>query len=113
MRRRRISTALTGIDAVDPKKREGNKRVALVCAIEFCQRNVAIWNPPSGDEDSEVTARVMWDLAAYPAGEKEIASLATWIAQRIAQPEPSSASAARASSADALAKCPLPTKLGG
>lgn len=58
---------------------DGNKRTALLCTIEFCRRNGCTWTPPPGDEDGEVTAGVIWELAAGPAGEKEVATLASWI----------------------------------
>ena len=65
---------------------DGNKRMALVCTIEFCARNGRTWTPPPGDDDGEETATVIWDLAAGPAGDKEIGAVAAWIQDRWAPP---------------------------
>lgn len=62
---------------------DGNKRVALLATIEFCGRNGHVWRPPPGDEDGEVTADVIVDLAAGSLDDDAIATLAGWIAERI------------------------------
>jgi death-on-curing protein len=62
---------------------DGNKRVALLATIEFCERNGYAWRPPPGDEDGEVTANVIIQLAAGPLDDEAIATLAEWIAERI------------------------------
>lgn len=35
---------------------DGDKRVALVGAIELCRRDGYRWTPPPGDDDGEATA---------------------------------------------------------
>jgi death-on-curing protein len=62
---------------------DGNKRVALLATIELCGRNGHAWRPPPGDEDGEVTADVIVDLAAGILDDDAIATLARWIAERI------------------------------
>jgi death-on-curing protein len=62
---------------------DGNKRVALLALIEFCGRNGHEWTPPEGDEDGEVTAAVIVDLAGESLDDEAIANLAGWIADRI------------------------------
>jgi death on curing protein len=62
---------------------DGNKRVALLATIEFCGRNGHEWKPPPGDEDGEVTADVIVDMAAGSLDDDAIATLAEWIAERI------------------------------
>jgi death-on-curing protein len=62
---------------------DGNKRVALLATIEFCGRNGHDWVPPEADEDGEVTAGVIIDLAAGSLDDDAIANLAGWIAERI------------------------------
>lgn len=34
--------------------------------VEFCMRNGLAWTPPPGDEDGEVSAQVMLEVAAGP-----------------------------------------------
>ena len=71
--------------------RDGNSPVALIATIEFCQRNGHPWTPPPGDEDGELTAGRMLELAAAPMSEAVIAQLAEWIAGRMApRPGPNS-----------------------
>ena len=64
--------------------RDGNTPVALIVTVEFCQRNGHPWTPPPGDEDGEVTAARLLDLAAAPMSQAVIADLAAWIAERMA-----------------------------
>lgn len=66
---------------------DGNKRMGFVCMIEFLLRNGCTWTPPPGDEDGEVSANVILDLAAGPGDEDEIAKLAHWIRERIGHAE--------------------------
>ena len=66
--------------------KDGNAQVALVATIEFCGRNDARWFPPAGDEDGEVTASVLSDLAAAELNDATIEGLARWIAERITEP---------------------------
>lgn len=63
--------------------KDGNAQVALVATIEFCRRNGFCWSLPPGDEDGEVTAGVLFDVAAAPLAESVIGALAGWIADRI------------------------------
>ena len=63
---------------------DGNKRVGFVSMIEFCLRNGLTWTPPPGDEDGEVSARVILELAAGPGDEDAVATLAEWIRERTA-----------------------------
>jgi death-on-curing protein len=63
--------------------RDGNLQVALVATIEFCRRNGFGWSPPPGDEDGEVTATVLFDLASAPVSPQVVEDLARWIAERI------------------------------
>lgn len=63
---------------------DGNKRVGFVCMIEFCLRNGLTWTPPPGDEDGEVSATVILELAAGPGDEQAVAGLADWIRDRVA-----------------------------
>jgi len=56
--------------------RDGNAPVALIATIEFCQRNGHPWTPPPGDEDGELTARRLLELAAAPMSETVIGELA-------------------------------------
>jgi death-on-curing protein len=63
---------------------DGNKRVGLVCMIEFCLRNGLSWTPPPGDEDGEVTAAVILDLAAGLGDADAIDTLAAWLHERTA-----------------------------
>jgi prophage maintenance system killer protein len=63
--------------------KDGNNPVALIATIEFCLRNGHPWTPPAGDEDGEVTAAVLLELAASPLTDESVARLATWIGQRI------------------------------
>jgi len=65
--------------------RDGNAPVALIATIEFCLRNGHPWTPPPGDEDGEVTARRLLDLAAAPISEAVIGELAEWIGERMGQ----------------------------
>jgi prophage maintenance system killer protein len=66
--------------------KDGNAQVALVATIEFCGRNDLVWSPPPGDEDGEVTASVLTDLAAAELNDATIGGLARWIAERIDEP---------------------------
>ncbi|MDQ6840562.1 MAG: hypothetical protein M3137_20065 [Actinomycetota bacterium] len=59
--------------------------MALVCTIECCARNNRSWTPP-GNDDGKETAAVIWDLAAGPAGVKEIGAVAACITDRWASP---------------------------
>lgn len=61
---------------------DGNKRVGFVCMIEFCLRNGLTWTPPPGDEDGEVSAQVVLELAAGRGEEGTLAALAGWIRNR-------------------------------
>ncbi len=63
---------------------DGNKRVGFVSMIEFCLRNGLTWTPPPGDEDGEVSSRVILELAAGPGDEDAVATLAEWIRERTA-----------------------------
>jgi prophage maintenance system killer protein len=63
--------------------KDGNAQVALVATIEFCGRNGLVWSPPPGDEDGEVTASVLIDLAAAELNDATIEGLARWIAERV------------------------------
>jgi prophage maintenance system killer protein len=63
--------------------KDGNTPVALIATIEFCLRNGHPWTPPAGDEDGEVTAATLLELAASPLTDETVARLAAWIAQRI------------------------------
>lgn len=58
---------------------DGNKRVALLAMIEFVERNGHEWIPPDGDEDGEVTDRVIRDVAASDLRAQVIEDLAAWI----------------------------------
>jgi death-on-curing protein len=64
--------------------KDGNAPVALIATIEFCQRNGFTWTPPPGDEDGEVTAARLLDVAATPMSPAVIDTLARWISERIA-----------------------------
>ena len=50
--------------------------------IEFCLRNGLTWTPPPGDEDGEVSAQMILELAASRGDEDAIAALADWIRDR-------------------------------
>jgi prophage maintenance system killer protein len=63
--------------------KDGNTPVALIATIEFCMRNGHPWTPPAGDEDGEVTAATLLELAAAPLTQESVDRLATWIGQRI------------------------------
>lgn len=63
---------------------DGNKRVGFVCMIEFCLRNGLVWVPPPGDEDGEVSAQIVLDIAAGRPDEDAIARLTDWIRDRTA-----------------------------
>jgi death-on-curing protein len=63
--------------------KDGNAQVALVSTIEFCRRNGFHWSPPPGDEEGEITAAALLDLAAAPLDDSVITTLADWIAHRI------------------------------
>ena len=58
--------------------------MALIATIEFCQRNGHPWTPPPGDEDGELTAGRLLELAAAPMSETVIGELAEWISERMA-----------------------------
>ncbi len=66
---------------------DGNKRVALMCVVMFIRLNGFAWTPPPGDDDGEVTAAVIEDLAAGALDEAAVATFADWIADRM-QPLP-------------------------
>ena len=68
--------------------RDGNAPVALIATIEFCQRNGHPWTSPPWDEDGEVTARRLLDLAAAPISDAVIGDLAAWIGERMGQGPP-------------------------
>ena len=65
--------------------KDGNAPVALIATIEFCMRNGHPWTPPPGDEDGEVTATMLLELAASPLTDESVTRLADWIGQRIGQ----------------------------
>ena len=67
--------------------KDGNAPVALVATIEFCQRNGHPWTPPPGDEDGEVTATRLLELAAAPLDHATVAELASWIGSRVGHVE--------------------------
>jgi death on curing protein len=58
---------------------DGNKRVAFLAMIEFVERNGHGWTPPPGDEDGEVSAQKIIDIAAGPVNDHVIDRLAQWI----------------------------------
>jgi prophage maintenance system killer protein len=57
----------------------GNKRVAFLAMIEFVERNGHGWTPPPGDEDGEVSAQKIIDIAAGPVNDQVVGGLAQWI----------------------------------
>ncbi len=63
--------------------KDGNAQVALVATIELSGRNKFPWSLPPGDDDGEVTATVLNELAAAALDEATIELLARWIAKRI------------------------------
>jgi death-on-curing protein len=63
--------------------KDGNAPVALIATVEFCLRNGHPWTPPPGDEDGEVTATRLLELAAAPLDGTTITELAAWIGARI------------------------------
>jgi death on curing protein len=63
--------------------KDGNAQVALVSTIEFCRRNGFHWNPPPGDEDGEITATTLFEVAAAPLSASLVSELSTWVAHRI------------------------------
>jgi prophage maintenance system killer protein len=63
--------------------KDGNAPVALVATIEFCHRNGYLWHDPLGDEDGEVTAGRLLEVAAAPLSPDVIDGLARWISERI------------------------------
>lgn len=58
---------------------DGNKRVAFLAMLQFVKSNGYGWSPPPGDEDGEVSAKVILDLAAGPLNDGVVARLADWI----------------------------------
>jgi hypothetical protein len=50
--------------------------------IEFIERNGHRWTPPPGDEDGEISAQVILDVAAGPVNDQIIGWLARWIRER-------------------------------
>ena len=58
---------------------DGNKRLAFVAMVEFVERNGFTWTPPSGDEDGEVTDRVIRAVAVGELNEDVIAWLTQWV----------------------------------
>ncbi|MFL6053564.1 MAG: hypothetical protein ACJ72W_11695 [Actinoallomurus sp.] len=46
-------------------------------------RNGHPWTPPAGDDDGEVSAQVVIDVAAGPVTDHVIAGLAQWIRERV------------------------------
>lgn len=58
---------------------DGNKRVAFLAMIEFVERNGYEWTPPLGDEDGEVSAQMIIDVAAGPVNDRVIGELAQWV----------------------------------
>jgi death-on-curing protein len=58
---------------------DGNKRVAFLAMIEFVERNGYPWTPPPGDEDGEVSAELILDVAANTLNDQMIRRLAEWI----------------------------------
>jgi prophage maintenance system killer protein len=63
--------------------KDGNAPVALISTIEFCARNGYRWSPPAGDEDGQVTAGRLLEVAASPITEDLIDHLSRWIGERI------------------------------
>lgn len=61
---------------------DGNKRVGFLAMIEFVERDGYSWEPPPGDEDGEVSAQIILDLAAAPLTDARIDELARWIRER-------------------------------
>jgi death-on-curing protein len=58
---------------------DGNKRVAFLAMVELLERNGYEWTPPPGDEDGEITDRVIRAVAASDLSEETIAELTDWI----------------------------------
>lgn len=63
--------------------KDGNAPVALIATIEFCHRNGYVWSDAPGDEDDEVTAHRLLEVAARPLTGEVIDALSRWIADRI------------------------------
>jgi len=60
---------------------DGNKRAALLAAIEFVERNGYSWRPPPGDDPGGTeTAHVVEQAAA---GQLDEDQLARWVADRL------------------------------
>jgi death-on-curing protein len=60
---------------------DGNKRTALLCMMEFTERNGYRWVPPAADEpDGDETVEVMVALAA---GELSGERFLVWVTDRI------------------------------
>ncbi|MCO6006323.1 type II toxin-antitoxin system death-on-curing family toxin [Actinoallomurus purpureus] len=62
---------------------DGNKRVAFLSMIELMERSGYRWTPPPGDEDGEISAQIILDVAAGPVTDHVIAGLAHWIRERV------------------------------
>ena len=58
---------------------DGNKRVAFLAMVEFVERNGYSWTPPPGDDDGEVSAGMILDVAANALNDQVIHRLAEWI----------------------------------
>jgi death-on-curing protein len=58
---------------------DGNKRVAFLAMVEFLERNGYEWTPPPGDEDGEITDRVIRAIAASELSGETIAEFTAWI----------------------------------
>lgn len=58
---------------------DGNKRVAFLAMIEFVERNGYSWTPPPGDDDGEVSAQMILDIAAGELDDATLDRLAEWI----------------------------------
>lgn len=60
---------------------DGNKRTALLCMMEFAERNGFRWVPPAADQpDGDETLEVMGALAA---GELSGERLLAWVMDRV------------------------------
>lgn len=60
---------------------DGNKRTALLCMMEFTERNGYRWVPPTADEtDGDETVKVMVALAA---GEFSVERFLAWVMDRV------------------------------
>lgn len=58
---------------------DGNKRLAFVAMVEFLERNGHEWTPPHGDEDGEITDRVIRAAADAPLDDDAIDRMTRWV----------------------------------